>query len=194
MPQAGPATAARVKPNRLRPVTRPESASDATLWSVAIVRQAVVADWSQSRLVRLQALQDAPLAFASTYGREVRFAPAQWQQRIATAAQFLADVDGAVVGTATGVIDANDPTTMLLTAMFVVPNARRRGVGEQLVLAVVEQARSRGARQVRLHVVETNSAGERLYARCGFVRTGATLRLPHQPELLEHEMVLALVS
>lgn len=82
---------------------------------------------------------------------------------------------------------------MLLVAMFVVPNSRGRGIGEQLVRAVVEQARVEGARQVRLHVVETNSGGERLYARSGFVRTGATMRLLHQPELMEHEMVLALV-
>lgn len=164
------------------------------LWLVVIVRRAVTADWKQSRLIRLQALQDAPLAFASTYEREVRFASTQWQQRIATAAQFLAEVDGAVVGTVTGVVDAGDPTTMLLTAMFVVPNSRGRGIGEQLVRALVEHAKVEGARQVRLHVVETNSGGERLYARSGFLRTGATMRLPHQPELMEHEMVLALVS
>ena len=57
---------------------------------------------------------------------------------------------------------------------------------------MVEQARSDGADRVLLHVVETNPTAERLYARCGFVRTGATLRLPHHPDLLEHEMVLPL--
>jgi GNAT superfamily N-acetyltransferase len=160
---------------------------------VVVVRRAVTADWKQSRLIRLQALQDTPLAFASAYDREVQSAPSQWQQRIATLAQFLAEVDGAVVGTVTGVVDADDPTTMLLVAMYVVPNARGRGIGEQLVRAVVDQARGDGARQVRLHVVETNSGGERLYARSGFKKTGASMRLPHQPQLMEHEMVLALV-
>lgn len=113
----------------------------AILWPVAIVRRAVTADWQQSRPIRLQALQDAPLAFASTHDQEVRFPPTQWQQRIVTAAQFLAEVDGAVVGTVTGVVDAGDPTTMLLVAMFVVPNSRGRGIDEQLVKAVIEQAR-----------------------------------------------------
>jgi GNAT superfamily N-acetyltransferase len=163
------------------------------LWLVVVVRRAVTADWEQSRLIRLHALRDAPLVFASTYEREVQLAPAQWQQWITTSAQFLAEVDGAVVGTATGVVDAGDPTTMLLVAMFVMPSSRGRGVGEQLVEAVVEQARVEGARRIRLHVVETNSGGERLYPRCGFARTGATMRLPHQPELIEREMVLALV-
>ena len=45
---------------------------------------------------------------------------------------------------------------------------------------------------MRLHVVETNPVAERLYTRCGFVRTGATMRLPHRPDLLEHEMELVL--
>lgn len=163
------------------------------LWLVVVVRRAVTADWEQSRVIRLHALQNAPLAFASTYEREVQLAPTQWQQRITASAQFLAEVNGVVVGTATGVVDAGDPTTMLLVAMFVVPNSRGRGVGEQLVEAVVDQARVEGKRQVRLHVVETNSGGERLYARSGFVKTGATMRLPHQPELIEREMVLALI-
>ena len=161
---------------------------------MATVRRATVADWSHSRAIRLQALHDAPLAFASTFDREVRFEPAQWQRRISTAAQFLALVDNTVVGTGTGVIDVDDPTTMLLTAMFVAPIVRGQGIAEQLVNAVVEHAQQQGSGQVRLHVVETNTVAERLYARCGFVRTGATLHLPHQPELLEHELILTLAA
>ena len=49
-----------------------------------------------------------------------------------------------------------------------------------------------GADRVLLHVVETNLGAERLYARCGFVRTGVTVPLPHRPDLIEHEMVLGL--
>ena len=78
--------------------------------------------------------------------------------------------------------------------MFVTPPARGQGIGERLVRAVVDQARMDGADRVLLHVVETNPGAERLYGRCGFVRTGATLRLPHSPDLLEHEMVLSLAA
>ena len=60
--------------------------------------------------------------------------------------------------------------------------------------AVVDQARIDGADRVLLHVVETNPGAERLYARCGFVRTGVTVPLPHRPDLLEHEMVLSLAE
>ncbi len=162
------------------------------------VRRAEAGDWSASREIRLQALAEAPLAFASTLEREVAFGPEQWQQRIAGGAQFLAETatdhgDAAVevIGTATGVTDPDDPGTVLLVAMFVVGRARGTGVADRLVTAVVDRARQDGARQVRLHVVETNPRAERLYTRCGFVRTGATVPLPHRPELLEHEMVLS---
>lgn len=156
------------------------------------VRRAEAGDWEASRAIRLQALAEAPLAFASTLEREVAFTADQWRQRIAGGGQLLAESPaGEVVGTATGVTDPEDPTTVLLVAMFVAGAARGTGVAAELVAAVVDRARADGARRVRLHVVETNLVAERLYARCGFVRTGATVPLPHHPELLEHEMVLS---
>jgi GNAT superfamily N-acetyltransferase len=157
------------------------------------VRRAEAGDWRVSRAIRLQALAEAPLAFASTLEREIAFGPEQWQQRIAGAAQFLAQTaDGEVVGTATGVTDPDEPGTTLLVAMFVAPPARGQGLGARLVAAVVDRARNDGADRVLLHVVETNPGAERLYARCGFARTGATVPLPHRPDLIEHEMVLVL--
>lgn len=156
------------------------------------IRRAVEADWQQSRAIRLQALQQAPMAFASTYEREIAFPEGIWRQRINESAQFLAVDDGAVIGTATGFVEAGRPRSVILVAMFVSPPTRGRGVGEQLVRAVVDQARADGAAEVRLHVVETNLHAARLYARCGFVRTGATMALPHQPALTEHEMALPL--
>jgi GNAT superfamily N-acetyltransferase len=115
-----------------------------------------------------------------------------WLHRIASSAQFLAIDEGDVVGTATGFTDPDEHTSVLLVAMYVTPAARGRGIGEQLVNAVVAHARADGAHRVRLHVVETNTGAERLYARCGFVRTGETMRLPHRTELLELEMELLL--
>lgn len=159
------------------------------------VRRAVAEDWRSSRAIRLQALTEAPLAFASTLERESAFTDDVWQQRIAASAQFLAETDdGAVVGTATAVADPDTIGTMALMAMFVSRPDRGQGIGERLVMAVVDQARHDHAERVLLHVVETNPGAERLYARCGFVRTGATVPLPHRPDLLEHEMVLSLAA
>lgn len=157
------------------------------------VRRAVGRDWQRSRDIRLRALREEPLAFASTYQREVGLGAADWQHRIADAAQFLAeDERGAVVGTATGVADPEVGALVHLVAMYVAPEVRGRGVGAALVAAVLADAAAAGAHEVRLQVVETNTVAERLYQRCGFVRTGASAPLPHRPELAEHEMLLSL--
>ena len=54
--------------------------------------------------------------------------------------------------------------------MGVVPALRRRGVGEGLMRAVLEAARTRGLGEVTLEVLEQNDAAIRLYERLGFER------------------------
>ena len=55
-----------------------------------------------------------------------------------------------------------------LDDLFVLPMARRRGVGRQLLAASVETARARGARVVGLNTNERNQEALRLYAAAGF--------------------------
>jgi ribosomal protein S18 acetylase RimI-like enzyme len=52
--------------------------------------------------------------------------------------------------------------------MGVVPSARRKGLGETLMHAVVEGAQSRGLREVTLEVLEQNDPARRLYEKIGF--------------------------
>ena len=54
------------------------------------IREIDADGWQAMRDVRLAALQDAPYAFASTHEREVVFAEADWQRRIAGGGNFLA--------------------------------------------------------------------------------------------------------
>ena len=156
------------------------------------VRRAVESDWATMRLIRLEALQQAPLAFASTYERERSFPDAVWRSRIAESAQFLAYDDGGLVGTATGFVDPAEPDVVRLVAMYVVPAARGRGCAGRLVEAVVSDARARGFRAVVLDVVEDNIAARHAYERYGFALTGRTAPLPHAPDLAEIEMIYRL--
>jgi [ribosomal protein S18]-alanine N-acetyltransferase len=59
-----------------------------------------------------------------------------------------------------------------LENIAVAPDARRRGVGRRLFEAVVDQIRSRGARELRLEVRASNHNAIRFYQSLGFESTG----------------------
>ncbi len=59
-----------------------------------------------------------------------------------------------------------------IQGLAVHPDHRRRGLARALLEAAVAEARRRGARQLRLRVLETNSAARALYAGCGFEVVG----------------------
>ena len=73
-----------------------------------------------------------------------------------------------------------------MTATWVDPRFRHQGVGEVLVKTVLEWARTKGYAQMLLWVTDVNARAEHLYARHGFVSTGASREV--RPGELEHEM------
>ena len=52
--------------------------------------------------------------------------------------------------------------------MGVVPDERRKGIGEQLMRAVHESARAAGVRELRLEVISSNAPAIALYAKLGY--------------------------
>ncbi len=56
--------------------------------------------------------------------------------------------------------------------MGVAPAARRAGLGEALMRELIGGARARGARTLRLEVLESNAPARALYAKLGFRETG----------------------
>jgi GNAT superfamily N-acetyltransferase len=70
-----------------------------------------------------------------------------------------------------------------LGAMWVAPEARRRGIGRALVDAVVDWAASIGQRRVVLWVGDANIGARDLYAALGFEPTGETMPLPSNPSV-----------
>ena len=151
---------------------------------MVLVRATTRDDWQAMREIRLQALLDAPDAFASTYAREIIFEPAEWHRRATRDGSFLAFLDqGELAGLAGGFEEA--PGVAELVSMFVRPPARGRGAGEALVDAVVAWAKNKDATSVHLWVTETNKPAIRLYERCGFSATSERQPLPSNPALGE---------
>ncbi|MDH4870128.1 GNAT family N-acetyltransferase [Pseudomonas sp. BN515] len=58
----------------------------------------------------------------------------------------------------------------LLSDLYVVPAARRQGVGEDLMNAARAHAERTGACGIQLETAKTNLAGQALYERLGYVR------------------------
>jgi GNAT superfamily N-acetyltransferase len=152
---------------------------------MVLVRATALDDWQAMRDIRLEALRDAPDAFASTYARETAFEPAEWHRRATRDGSFLAFIPelAAPAGLAGGF--EQEPGVAELVSMFVRPQARGHGAGEALIDAVVAWAQTRSATSVHLWVSETNKPAIRLYERCGFTVTPERQPLPSNPALGE---------
>jgi ribosomal protein S18 acetylase RimI-like enzyme len=149
---------------------------------------------AEYRAVRLRALQETPLAFGSTFEREVRLTDEEWMARAARCSGgrdvgFLARCDGEYAGLALCFVDAEDPSVGQLISMWVAPEARRSGVGRMLIDAIVAWAAERGLRTIKLMVTSVNGGAMEFYRRLGFERTGRTEPYPNDPAVVEYEMV-----
>jgi GNAT superfamily N-acetyltransferase len=151
---------------------------------MVLVRATTRDDWQAMREIRLQALRDAPDAFASDYAKETAFEPAEWHRRAARDGSFLAFLPGGELAGLAGGFEEK-PAVVELVSVFVRPRARGHGVGEALVDAVTAWARSRDAKSVHLWVTETNKPAIRLYERCGFTATAERQPLPSDAALGE---------
>jgi GNAT superfamily N-acetyltransferase len=162
------------------------------------IRRIRADEWQRLRALRLHALADAPMAFASTLAREDTFSDDVWRERAASGAAgvdrvtFIAAEGGRWVGLATGLL-ADQPIPTLV-GMFVDTSARQRGIGAELVEQVAGWARERGGDRLVLWVTADNHAAIALYRRCGFKPTGATKPVAHTPACSEQEMMRKLLS
>jgi GNAT superfamily N-acetyltransferase len=130
---------------------------------------------------------DAPYAFGSTWEHERKRTEHEWRAAVVSRTRYVAESVGQVVGMA-----AIGPSTYTgaadITSLWVAPEARGKGVGDLLILAVVAWAKEGGYGQLFLWVTEGNEHAEQLYERHGFGRTGDTQRVRPAEDRVEFEM------
>ncbi len=149
----------------------------------AAVRRTRATDWAALRDIRLEALLDEPDAYGSTYHESVDYSDERWRRMAADYCYFLAEVDGHVVGMASGGANDQYPGSHWLYGMYVTPSFRGTGVASRLVGAVVDWARAEGAADLYLQVTATLPRARGFYAKSGFVETGERMRLHRDPRL-----------
>ncbi|QNI36557.1 GNAT family N-acetyltransferase [Edaphobacter albus] len=145
------------------------------------------------KTVRLRALQDTPLAFGSTYARESQMADEEWLIRVTRLTNgrdigFLARSNGSYAGLALCLADESDPEKGQVVSMWVAPEARRLGVGRQLIEKIAVWAADKGIKTLLLMVTSVNDSAVEFYRSIGFVMTGKTEPYPNDPKIMEYEM------
>ncbi len=137
------------------------------------IRTLCADDWEVWREVRLRSLADAPEAFGSKLAdwqgandREDR-----WRLRLENVEFNAVAVErDTVVGTVGGLRRGDDEVELI--SMWVAPEARGSGVGDDLVRAVVDWAESESVERAVLMVRRGNRHAVTLYERAGFVLVG----------------------
>ncbi|MCU0486876.1 MAG: GNAT family N-acetyltransferase [Anaerolineales bacterium] len=144
------------------------------------IRVAQVEDAIRLRELRLEALLDAPVAFAADYERTAAEPVERWVQRINEYTQgnqsviYVAEAEGKLIGM-TGLGRGHWQKTEhggVIWGVYVQPAWRGLQLAEALIEACIAWGRGLGMTVVKLGVVTSNAAAIRCYLRCGFTVYG----------------------
>jgi RimJ/RimL family protein N-acetyltransferase len=158
-------------------------------------------EWREVRALRLEATSDpdAGMAFLETPEQVAERTDEFWRERTVraaegeVAAQFVAGVDGAWVGSLSVLVRATGQTDHLgryvddrradVVGVYVSPAHRGTGTVDALLDAAAAWAASLGIARLTLDVHADNARAQAAYRRNGFVPTGVALTSAIGPEL-----------
>lgn len=140
------------------------------------IRRVTPDDAEASRNLRLQALQDHPEAFGSSYEEAQHLTVEDFAKRL-TNGVTLGAFEGEVhVGTIYVAVNSRIKTRhqAYIHAMYVAPEARGKGIGAQLIQTALDYLRENEPQveDVLLSVAVGNAAAKALYEKMGFVAWG----------------------
>lgn len=144
-----------------------------------IIRNFIEEDAHNYWELRLRALKECPEAFGASYEEEKDKPIAAVRQRLkenseAVDSQFILgcfDDSKQLVGMVGLFREYRDKLRhkAMIWGMYVVPEARSKGIGMALLSEAINKARDmQGLEQVSLGVVVTNGEARKLYRKCGF--------------------------
>lgn len=134
---------------------------------------AIRAMWQEDAAAMRKILQEAPEA--ASWPEESFVESLSWPGAVA----LIAESDGKVTGFIIGRQVADEAEILNLAVTLA---ERRRGEGEALLNAALEEFRTRGVSRVFLEVRESNEVGIVFYTKQGFAKTGRRGGYYREPE------------
>jgi GNAT superfamily N-acetyltransferase len=143
-----------------------------------LIREANPTDAFQFRELRLEALQDSPIAFSADYQKNLSHPAKYWEDLLAVQPDestiFLATNEGDLIGM-TGIARANSPKTRhaaWIWGVYVRPPWRGLRIAEEMINSCFIWAKARKIVLAKLGVSAVNQSALRCYERCGFKTYG----------------------
>jgi len=147
-----------------------------TTKGLVTIRPAQEDDAARVRKIRLEALADAPEAFAADLDRTTAESDERWAERIEEGIQSQASVicvaqsNERLIGM-TGLGRGHWPKTQhgaVIWGVYVTHQYRGLHIAEALIEACIAWGQAHGVSIVKLGVITSNTPGIRCYLRCGF--------------------------
>ena len=136
------------------------------------IRRLDIADTSEVRELRLQALQNDPTSFLSSYEEERTYPLSIFEERLSQehSVVFGAWSNHQLVGMVTLLREQRLKTKHIgtINAMYVSPSFRRQGIAKSLMQEALKQALTLGIQRIRLSVSQSNAHAISLYESLGF--------------------------
>lgn len=139
-------------------------------------------DATRYRELRLEALQDSPIAFSADYQQNLNQPAKYWQDRLTMqpdeATIFFAEHDGRLIGM-TGIMRSGSPKTRhsaWVWGVYVSTKWRGLRIADELIYSCFEWAKPRRIVVAKLGVAAVNRPAIKCYERCGFKTFGTEPR------------------
>jgi ribosomal protein S18 acetylase RimI-like enzyme len=137
-----------------------------------VIRRLRPEEWAAYRELRLEGLKKDPQAFGASYERNRVRPDSYWQERLANVATgnwlLFAEAEGRLVGMAGAWVDAVEDVADIIS-VYVTPGYRGKGVGRELLKAVLREISTEPKIQkARLTVNREQTPAIALYRAFGF--------------------------
>ena len=129
--------------------------------------------WKEFRDLRLEALQNDPLAFGSSYEEEKSLTEDEWKRRIKNA--LFASANDTLVGMIVYIIDNKMKTKHIanIFGVYVKKEYRGQGIGKKLIESALEIIQKNvNVSKIKLTVNPEQKAAVKLYETFGFEVVG----------------------